>query len=362
MVNSIFIKKGDYMIMFNSVRFGTFEYINKKGILRQLDEVLINKGYKKPLLFTDDNVIKFCNVFFPKNFFLKNNVILFNGNCTYEETKRVLSEIGCPDIIVALGGGQLLDTAKNLADKRNIDLMNVPTLPSNCAAVSSGSVMYSEKKHEMIGHEAHEQPVKFVLVDPNLLRKSPKNFLISGIGDTLAKWYEIGKRLEKSKSDGPTIELAKESIKICKDQMFSIESLDNIKDSKFSAILDTIFLIAASVGALAGNEGVSVVAHSFYNNYLSLPIDSNKTHGELVAFGILIQLFIERKFNEIEKLVKYYKKIGLPFCLKNLSLTSEEEIKILSKKIADEKNKRVRSIFPNVNEEEVSSAIKYFKR
>lgn len=127
----------------------------------------------------------------PKAFLTDNPLVYFKGNCTFEEIDRLCDILAPYDSIIAFGGGQLMDTVKVVSDKLNIFLINIQTLPSNCAALTSKSIIYASSTHEKVANKREQKPVDMVLIEPELLRRAPKAYIISGIGDTLAKYYEI---------------------------------------------------------------------------------------------------------------------------------------------------------------------------
>lgn len=334
------------------------EYVNEAGILKQLNQILSEKGYQKPVILTDQTVIQATPAFLPDRFYSDHRVIIFNGNCTYREADRITGLLNEADVLVALGGGQLLDTAKNVADQGAVDLVNIPTVASNCASITTKSMIYSEKGHEMVGRKRHPNPVNLVLVDPDLLRQSPKQYLLSGIGDTLAKWYEIRRRLNVPEAEGAVLDIARKTIEISKDRTLAITDLDAINPADFSNLLDTIFLVAACVDGFAAARGRSVAAHSFHNGYLKAVDHPVKTHGEIVALGVLVQLAIEGEDHELQSLIDFYRQIGLPTRPEDLKLhPGTDEIHVIAKDMVAPDNVRIQTVYPNLAEEKVFSAI-----
>ena len=79
-----------------------------------------------------------------------------------------------------------MDTAKVVSDRLGNVLINIQTVPLNCAAFTTKSIVYSET-HEMIASVREKKPVDVVVLEPELLQNAPLEYLRSGIGDTLAK-------------------------------------------------------------------------------------------------------------------------------------------------------------------------------
>lgn len=160
------------------------------------------------------------------------------------------------DSIITFVGGQLIDTVKVVSDKLNIFLINIQTLPSNCAALTSKSIIYASSTHEKVANKRQQKPVDMVLIEPELLRRAPKAYIVSGIGDTLAKYYEIRRRLTLDKTIHVTAAIGRFYIETCRKITLSLEDFNEISDIEWHNALDTIFLVAASVDGIAKTSGL----------------------------------------------------------------------------------------------------------
>lgn len=181
--------------MFNrTIRLSPGIFINKSGSLNKLPELLNEFEIQHPVILTDPIVLKVIPKYLPTDFLTQYPIKLFNGSCTFAEIQRLTDQLADFDGIIAFGGGQLMDTAKVVSDRLGNVLIDIQTVPSNCAAFTTKSIVYSET-HEMIASVREKKPVDVVVLEPELLQNAPLEYLRSGIGDTLAKYYEIRRRL-----------------------------------------------------------------------------------------------------------------------------------------------------------------------
>lgn len=337
-------------------------YINEPGVMKKIPDILDEDQYQQAVILTDVNAEKAVQNYVVDGFFDRYKTVLFNGNCTFDEIDRLTALIKGADVLVAFGGGQLLDTAKCVADNLSIALINVPTLPSNCACITTKSIVYSNE-HEMIANVRHKQSVQMVLVEPKVQQEAPYAFILSGIGDTLAKWYEIRRRLTVEKSKLVVSGLARHFIQVCRDEMLKVTNISTLSTLELRNLVDTIFLVAASVDGWAGLDGRSVAAHNVYNAYIKIYPHHTSTHGEIVAVGILDQLAIEKNWDDFNLLVNYYQKIGLSLTLHDLGLNNEDaDLAAIANEMAKEDNVRMQTIFPNISANEILTALKFVEQ
>ena len=115
----------------------------------------------------------------------------FNGECSKHEISRLrqaAEKEGC-DMIIGIGGGKILDTAKAVAYYRSVPVLVCPTIASTDAPCSALSVIYSD---EGVFEEYLFLPANpnMVLMDTEVISKSPVRLTISGMGDALATYFE----------------------------------------------------------------------------------------------------------------------------------------------------------------------------
>ncbi len=115
--------------------------------------------------------------------------VLFEGEISHRSIEEVSARIGSADVIIAVGGGKVIDVAKMIASERRIALVVCPTIASTDAPTSAMSILYSDEgeMNEIVIHRANPD---LVLVDTKVISAAPRRFLVAGIGDALSTYYE----------------------------------------------------------------------------------------------------------------------------------------------------------------------------
>ncbi|WP_223066561.1 iron-containing alcohol dehydrogenase family protein [Paenibacillus caui] len=259
----------------------------------------------------------------------------YRGECSYEEVARLgkLVPEGT-ELIVGVGAGKVIDTAKKLSIDLRLPLVAVPTLAATCAPVSNLSVMYTEEG-VYIDFRVFYRNTLLVLVDTGLIAGAPVRYLAAGIGDTIAKWYETLASSSGVSGHLPTVG-GIQAAKICYETLLahSAQALEDAKAKRSSKalqqVIDAIFLFSGLVAGLGEDNCRSAAAHAVHNGLTAIPEMHHAYHGEKVAYGILVQLALEKRpMEEVKELLDFYTETGLPANLKQLGLNralSEDEM------------------------------------
>ena len=115
----------------------------------------------------------------------------FGRECCDDEIQRLfgLCQQAGADLVVGLGGGKSLDTAKAVAHRAGVPVVMVPTIASTDAPCSSVCVVYDPQgTFQRVDYLPRNPNV--VLVDSQIMAQAPPRFLAAGMGDALATWFE----------------------------------------------------------------------------------------------------------------------------------------------------------------------------
>jgi glycerol dehydrogenase len=251
----------------------------------------------------------------------------FGGECCESELARLAERIAGNgiDVVVAVGGGKTIDTAKIAADRANLPVVVVPTIASTDAPCSGCAVLYSESGEFHSVHYQRRSPAA-VLVDEAVIAAAPARFLVAGMGDALATWYEA-RSCAATRSPNACgglgtltgIHLAR----LCFDTLLEFGLLAKLAceahavTPAFSRVVEANVLLSG-VGFESGGLGA---AHSIHNGLTALDATHSFFHGEKVAFGVLAGLQLtDAPREETETAYAFCESVGLPTILADLGL------------------------------------------
>lgn len=271
------------------------------------------------------------------NYILENKLYsykYYGGECSHSNVKKILDEISQEnfDLVLGVGGGKAIDTGKLIAHKLNIPIITVPTIASTCASTSALSVVYNDDGSFLEFVEFGFPPLK-VFIDLETLKAAPVRYIWAGMGDTLAKFYEVDLkyryRIKNNISISYPNRLGKECSILCRELILkhAEQALFSKKiDDSFKKVVLAIIVNTGIVSNLIDEELNGAIAHSVCYGLGNIPsIEKNHLHGELVAFGILVQLLLEKNIEEYHTLLNLYRKLNFPTNLKKFIPLKEFE-------------------------------------
>ncbi|HEL1584598.1 TPA: iron-containing alcohol dehydrogenase family protein [Streptococcus suis] len=305
------------------------QYVAAQGSLKELPERL--RLFRQPVVITGQK----SYAAFVKHFGKESDwpVLFYDGTASHEDMDRLAAqakELGA-DVLIGIGGGKVMDTTKGTADRAGIEVVLVPTLAATCACSTPLLVSYYPD-HRFKSVDYCQRSGFMTLVDYDLLIEAPKKYLISGISDTLAKWYELEAiHHGKNSAELPAlIQLALATAGVSKnilleDTEAALLAADQKKVTPaFQRMVDTIYAVAANVGCQT-SDYVSG-AHAIHNGLTALHETHSLVHGIKVAYGILVQLCVTGNEEEVKRLFPYYKKNNFLYSWNQLGITEDKEV------------------------------------
>ncbi|MEJ5174537.1 MULTISPECIES: oxidoreductase [unclassified Erwinia] len=306
---------------------GPANYYSHPGALLRLDDFYHQEQLSRAVWIYGERAIAATHPFLPESFSLPGARHLpFGGHCTDPDLIALAQAAGEDrQVVIGVGGGALLDTAKALARRLDVPCVAIPTIAATCAAWTPLSVWYNsagQASHYEVFNDANH----LVLVEPEIVLRAPVEYLLAGIGDTLAKWYEAVVLAPEPDVLPLTVRLGIDTAATLRDVLIN-QSAAALEDQRngvlsqnFRDVIDAIIAGGGMVGGLGERYTRIAAAHAVHNGLTILPQTVRYLHGTKVAYGILVQCVLLSQIDTARQLIAAYQQFNLPTTLAALGV------------------------------------------
>ena len=224
-----------------------------------------------------------------------------------------------------MGGGKTIDTAKIAADRAGIPVIVVPTIASTDAPCSGCAVLYSEQGVFESVYYQKSNPAA-VLVDMNIIARAPVRFLVAGMGDALATWFEArscSDTQSPNECGGLSTLTGLSLARLCYDTLLQYGAAARIAAERqiVTPALEHIVEANILLSGVGFESGGLASAHSIHNGLTALDETHAYYHGEKVAFGVLAGLQLtDAPPEESSAVFAFCEEVGLPTTLADIGL------------------------------------------
>ena len=261
---------------------------------------------------------------------------VFKGISSYSEIDRMkaIVEEDKIDVVVGVGGGSAVDTAKATAYYSGTHIVIVPTVAATDAPCTGLSVIYNDD-HSFSKYLFYPTNPDAVMVDTTVIAEAPVKFLIAGMGDALGTYFEgrASIRTESASLEGTGITRAGMALaKLCYETLreYGAQAVEACKLGVVTPALENIVEANVYLSGVGADNVNCAAAHSFYNGVTFLGI-KHADHGCCVALGTIVQLVLEgAPKDEVKEVQDFCMEVGLPVTLEQIGVTTDEQVKAIS--------------------------------
>jgi glycerol dehydrogenase len=272
---------------------------------------------------------------------MKYQVFPFAGECTAAEIRRGDEAAQAADarVVIAAGGGKVLDTARAIAADLSLPVVNCPTIASSDAPCSALSVIYTEEGI-VEEYRIYRRNPDLVLVDTSIIAKSPVRLLVAGMGDALATLFEAKVCVEggvKNMRGGFSTRSALALAELCYRTLLADgeAAIEALRQQEPTESLERLIEANTLLSGLGFESSGLAAAHAIHNGLTSAPGTHDYMHGEKVAFGLISQLMLESQPQSVvDEVLTFSSSVGLPVTFADIGIgdPSEELLEIVARR------------------------------
>ena len=274
------------------------------------------------ILVTQENLYELYREDLDKTEFEK---ILFIKGGNVEETANIMAECRESDaLIIAFGGGSVLDAVKYSASTIDKPYITIPSALSNDAIYST--VARLVKNGQKVGFDV--QPPMGIIVDIDVIRNSPRELLLAGIADLVSNLSAIQDWLLSHNEIGEPINelafmLAKESAM----PILHYSEEDLFSDKLILDLVNGLITSGLSMSISGNTRGASGAEHMISHAIDKYYPEKATIHGLQVGWALQI---IEKRYRGDEYGINdFFERIGIKKLIKEKVPFSEEDFDAL---------------------------------
>jgi len=300
-------------------------YVQGPGALRSLGALVRELGGERPVVVSDDVVDAALGTRVPEALAaasLAATRLRFAGECTRAAIDELSGQArdARADLVIALGGGKTIDTAKGIARALGARLVIAPTVASNDSPTSRLIVVYDDT-HRLVGVDYLARNPDLVLVDTEVIVRAPVRFFRAGIGDAISKRYEAAQCAGAGGLNffGGT---PPDTAGILADRCHAAivahgeAALEAVGRQACTPAVESVVEATVLLSGLGFESGGLSLSHALLRGLSAVPALAGALHGEQVAFGTIVQLVLEgRPAAELEAHLGLLARLGLPTTL-----------------------------------------------
>lgn len=274
--------------------------------------------FSKKILITQDNLYQIYNKELSYSCFYK--VIFIKGGCVNEATAVLEQCKGEDAILIAFGGGSVLDIVKYCASKMDKSYITMPSTLSNDAIYSCVARLNYEGKKASYG----VQPPIGIIVDLDVIRKSPPQLILAGVADLVSNLSALQDWLLAHRLiNEPINELAFMLSKEAAIPMFRYSRTDLLEEPFLLDLTNGLITSGLSMIISGDTRGTSGAEHLISHAIDEYFPEKSSIHGLQVGWA---HLMIERKYKRQEwGIPSFFERMGLSEVISETIPFSESE-------------------------------------
>ncbi|WP_461201190.1 iron-containing alcohol dehydrogenase family protein [Anoxybacillus sp. TBDG-1] len=222
------------------------------------------------------------------------------------------------DVLMAMGGGAVIDCGKYMAFLRQVPFISIPTSASNDGFASTNCSLLVHGKKTTV-------PAKVpfgILADLNIIQQAPERFILAGVGDLMSNItalydWEFEQRHGVSRVNAFAAMISKKAV-----NSFIRTPMQNIKHPIFLKELISSLTMSGISTVISGNSAPISGSEHLISHALDKISSSPHMHGIQVGIATYIMAHVQQ--HRAERITKVFTRTEFFDYVKTLRLNKEE--------------------------------------
>lgn len=226
------------------------------------------------------------------------------------------------DMVVGVGGGRSVDTAKLVSYNLDKPFVSLPTAASHDGMASPFVSIQSDKPHSIVA----VAPMG-VFVDIDIIKKAPLKLLASGCGDLIANIIAVKDWQLGHKKTGEYYGRYSSNLAMMSAKMIMENSAEFAKKGLDARVIVEGLISAGVASCIAGSSRPCSGAEHLFSHALDKLAPGVGLHGEKCGIGSIMMAKLQGQ--DWEGIIKALKNVGAPTSAKQIDLKPDIVIQAL---------------------------------
>jgi glycerol-1-phosphate dehydrogenase [NAD(P)+] len=274
----------------------------KPNALFRIGKYLRKEGFFKIALFYGEGIKDLFGNQLTISFASSEISVVFEENVSSNDVDIILKKsFSLPDkidAIVAIGGGKVIDVSKYIAFILQLPVIAMPTSISNDGFASPGASLVVNGRRKSL----KAQIPYGVIIDTEIISKSPKAFTMSGIGDLLSKYtaiydWKLAYRVVHENVNDFAVLISKNAV----ESMVNY-NIKNIENLEFLRLICGCLVMSGIAMAVSGSSRPASGSEHLISHAYDMVSQKPTLHG--IQVGIATYIISEVQNNPEKEVIK----------------------------------------------------------